>query len=140
MFQQLRMILACKKNLVNKHKQVGLGQTPPQYGKYSHLIPFFLLKTSLRSQVSWVTRQCCESFDCQWGRTKGQGHLLSWSKQLKMNSFLKFLLVFLIESKRLILIPFKERLQKKTELSGNFSHTDRKEFSFLNVCEEKEKF
>ena len=36
------MILACKKNLVNKHKQVGLGQTPPPlYGKFSHLIPFF---------------------------------------------------------------------------------------------------
>ena len=31
-----------QKNLVNKHKQVGLGQTPPPlFGKYSHLIPFF---------------------------------------------------------------------------------------------------
>ena len=28
------MILACKKNLVNKHKQVGLGQTHPSMEKF----------------------------------------------------------------------------------------------------------
>ena len=45
------MILACqKKNLVNKHKQVGMGQTPPPpYGENSPLIPFFFLKTSLKT-------------------------------------------------------------------------------------------
>ena len=49
------MILACKKNLINKHKQVGLGQTPPhpppQYGNYSHVIPFFL-----KASLAFVTK------------------------------------------------------------------------------------
>ena len=31
-----------KNNLVNRHQEVGLGQTPhPQFGNFSHIIPFF---------------------------------------------------------------------------------------------------
>ena len=32
-----------KNNLVSRHQEVGLGQTPPpQFGNFSHIIPFFL--------------------------------------------------------------------------------------------------
>ena len=39
-----------KNNLVSRHQEVGLRQPPPQFGNFSHIIPFFFWPRPLQNQ------------------------------------------------------------------------------------------
>ena len=87
--QQCNQCLKCQ---VSSHNKFQKNVIKNCHQKFSSKIVIKnchqkLSKMSQGSQVSRVTLQCCELSDCQWcptnQPTKGQGHLLSCSGQLK---------------------------------------------------------
>ena len=62
-----------KNNLVSRHQEVGLGQTPPpKFGNFSHIIPFFSLTTILTVGKGLISAEsadkcicCAKVFSCR---------------------------------------------------------------------------
>ena len=94
MFWHLRMIFLHAKNLVNKHKQVGLGQTPLVWELFP-LNPVFFLKASLTWQlrVTWTAFAILAMFSYSSQAPQEQYH----DKQLdKLDCLIIFFNFFLI--------------------------------------------